>query len=145
MNCRRKTNDASSITNWYINLFSLLSVFIILLHLLESSLRKLRCKDYPPLPNDQKFVIPTVYQRTYANRKFLIYDKRRTAYSGRLLIFLSDEQKQVLFHSDVLFADGIFKVLPKLFQQLYVIHGFQDGEGMCFFQYVFMLHLYISI
>lgn len=76
--------------------------------------------------------MPTVYQETYSKDRFLIYDKRKTASGGRLMIFASDEQLNVLFHSNVLFADGTFKVSPKLFEQLYVIHGMQDGEGINF-------------
>lgn len=82
------------------------------------------------IPTDQKFVIPEAYQETYANERFLLYDKRKSAYGGRLLIYASDEQLKVLFHSDILFADGTFKVAPKLFEQLYVIHGMENGEGM---------------
>ena len=70
-----------------------------------------------------------------------MYDKRKSDYGGRLLIFSSDEQLRVLLQSDVLFADGTFRVAPKLFEQLYVIHGFQHGECKDFF-----LHrLYISV
>ncbi|CAF2712388.1 unnamed protein product [Rotaria sp. Silwood2] len=101
---------------------------------IESGLYKLRRKRYPPIPTDQKFIIPAVYQETYSNSRFLIYDKRKSSYGGRLLIFASDEQLNVLFHSEVLFADGTFKVSPTLFEQLYVLHGLQNGEVMpvCF-------------
>ena len=102
---------------------------IILSYFLESGLYKLRRKRYPPIPTDQKFIIPAVYQETYANSRFLIYDKRKSAYGGRLLIFASDEQLQVLFHSEVLFEDGTFKVCPTLFEQFYVLHSLQNGEG----------------
>jgi len=97
--------------------------------LLELGLHKLRRKALPPLPHDQKFIMPTVYQETYSHQQFLIYDKRRTVYGGRLMIFASDEQLNVLHHSDVLFADGTSKVSPSLFDQLYVLHGMENGEG----------------
>jgi hypothetical protein len=48
----------------------------------------------------------------------------------RLMIFASEEQLNVLFRSDTLFADGTFKVSPKLFEQLYLIHGMENGEGI---------------
>ncbi len=70
-----------------------------------------------------------VYQETYSHQKFLIYDKRKNAYRGRLMIFASEEQLNVLYQLDTLFADGTFKVSPKLFEQLYVIHGMENGEG----------------
>ncbi|CAF4161369.1 unnamed protein product [Rotaria magnacalcarata] len=101
---------------------------------IESGLHKLRRKSLPPIPQNQKFLLPPVYQETYSHQKFLIYDKRKTIYGGRLMIFASDEQLNVLYGSDVLFADGTFKVSPKLFEQLYVLHGMQNGEAIpvCF-------------
>ncbi|CAF4438493.1 unnamed protein product, partial [Rotaria sp. Silwood2] len=95
---------------------------------IESGLHKLRRKSLPPIPQNQKFLVPPVYEETYSHQKFLIYDKRKTIYGGRLMIFASDEQLNVLYGSDVLFADGTFKVSPKLFEQLYVLHGMQNGE-----------------
>ena len=83
----------------------------------------------PPIPLGQKFVIPDEYKMTYANERFLLYDKRKSVYGGRLIIFSSEEQLKVLLKADVLFADGTFKIAPKLFEQLYVIHGFHHGEG----------------
>ncbi|CAF1508032.1 unnamed protein product, partial [Rotaria sordida] len=76
---------------------------------LESGLHKLRRKSLPPLRQDQKFVVLPVYQETYSHQKFLIYDKRKSAYGGRLMIFASEEQLDVLYQSDILFADGTFK------------------------------------
>ena len=98
--------------------------------ILESGLHKLRRKTAPPLPQDQKFVVSASYRETYSKENFLIYDKRKSAYGGRLMIFASDQQLNVLYNSSVLFADGTFKVTPTLFEQLYVLHGMQDGEGM---------------
>ncbi|CAF5141655.1 unnamed protein product, partial [Rotaria socialis] len=40
----------------------------------------------------------------------------------------SEEQLNVLFNSETIFADGTFKVSPKLFDQLYVLLGIQHGE-----------------
>jgi hypothetical protein len=36
----------------------------------------------------------------------------------------------------MLFADGTFKVAPKLFEQLYVIHGLENGEGKCIYIFI---------
>ena len=81
-------------------------------------------------------------KQTYSKDQFLLYDKRKSDYGGRLLIFSSDEQLRVLLQSDVLFADGTFRVAPKLFEQFYVIHGFQHGVCKDFFfvdyTYLFM-------
>ncbi|CAF1416309.1 unnamed protein product [Adineta ricciae] len=67
---------------------------------IESGLQKLSRKALPPLPQTQKFDLPLVYQETYSHQKFLIYDKRKTIYGGRLMIFASEEQLSVLYHSD---------------------------------------------
>ncbi len=41
---------------------------------------------------DQKFIISDEYKQMYGNEQFLLYDKRKSAYGGRLLIFASEEQ-----------------------------------------------------
>ena len=51
------------------------------------------------------------------------------AYSGSLLIFVSDEQLRVLFHSEVLYTDGTFKMSPTLSEQLYVLHGLPNEQS----------------
>jgi hypothetical protein len=56
-------------------------------------------------------------------------------------MFASREQLKVLLHSNVLFADGTFKVSPKLFEQLYVIHGLANEEGR--YKYIY-IYTYIS-
>ena len=57
-------------------------------------------------------------------------------------LFSSEEQLKVVLHYDLVFADGTFNVALKLFEQLYVIHKFQNGEG----RLVFLLwRLYISV
>ncbi|CAF1635721.1 unnamed protein product, partial [Adineta ricciae] len=101
---------------------------------IESGIHKLRRKAVPPIPHDQKFIMPSVYLETYSKEPFLIYDKRKNQYGGRLMIFSSPEQLNVLSHSDILFADGTFRVSPLLFEQLYVLLAIQH-EGavpVCF-------------
>ncbi|CAF3515474.1 unnamed protein product, partial [Rotaria sp. Silwood2] len=71
--------------------------------ILESGLHKTRRRALPPVPHDQKFVVPPVYLETYSKERFLIYDKRKSQYGGRLMMFASPEQLDVLFHSDILF------------------------------------------
>ena len=95
----------------------------------------MRRKALPPLPRDQKFIIPPIYKETYAKEQFLIYDKRKGAYGGRLIMFASPEQLNALFNSDTLFADGTFKISPKLFDQLYILLDIQHGEGMTIYPF----------
>ncbi|CAF1094513.1 unnamed protein product [Rotaria sp. Silwood1] len=44
---------------------------------IESGLHRVRRKALPPLPHDQKFTMPLLYQETYSKENFLIYDKRK--------------------------------------------------------------------
>jgi len=130
--------------------FSFRDSHFIYYFFLESGLHKLRRKALPPLPVDQLFVIPPVYQNTYDDEPFLIYDKRKSHYGGRLLMFASEEQLNVLFQSEVLFADGTFKVCPKLFEQLYVILAITNGEGRFFrngslYLLLSLFHMFLAV
>ena len=49
------------------------------------------------------------------------------------MLFTSDEQLNGLFNSNTLLAGGTFRVSPKLFEQLYVLHGIQHGECVYIF------------
>ena len=100
---------------------------------LESGLQKYRRKALPPIRTDHKFIISDDYKQTCSNGQFRLYDKRKSAYRRRLILFSSEEQFKVLLQLDVLFADGTCKVAPKLFEQLHVIHGFQNGEDRLVF------------
>ncbi|CAF1454116.1 unnamed protein product, partial [Adineta steineri] len=92
-------------------------------------MHKVRRKALSPLLCDQKCTMTSVYMETYPNERLLIYDKRKSTCGGCLIMFASDEQLNVLFNSDVLFADGTFKISPKLFVQLCICVGMQHGEG----------------
>ena len=46
------------------------------------------------------------------------------------MIFASDEQLNILYDLDALFTDGTVKISPKLFEQLYVLHGMPNGESI---------------
>ena len=85
------------------------------------------CTDEANLSLDHGF--PDEYRMTYASEQFLLYDRRKSAYGGRLIMFSLEEQLKVLLQSNVIFADGAFIVAPKLFEQLHVIHEFYHGEG----------------
>ena len=54
--------------------------------------------------------------------RFLLYDNGRAAIR-RIVVYASDVNLEVLCDSDGIFMDGNFKCAPKLFMQLYVIHG----------------------
>ena len=55
-------------------------------------------------------------------RRFLLHDNGPNA-QRRVIVYASDEELQLLCDTDTIFMDGTFKTAPKLFLQLYVIHG----------------------
>jgi hypothetical protein len=69
-------------------------------------------------------------------RPFLLYDNGTDA-TERLLIFSTEEHLHLLGRSETLFMDGTFDVAPKIFAQLYVVHG-QVGVSTCPLLYALM-------
>jgi len=70
------------------------------------------------------------------NQQFLQLDNGKDA-EERLLIFATDESLKLLADSNAWFLDGTFSVVPKIFSQLYVIHG-QVGQQRCPLVYALM-------
>lgn len=58
-------------------------------------------------------------------------EDRLLLHSGgdNFLIFATNEQLRALHRSEFWVGDGTFEKCPKLFAQLYVLHGFINGEG----------------
>ena len=80
-----------------------------------------------PLNREAIPVIPQHYCETEDEQNFLIFDSG-VADPDRILIFSSEQQLQFLSISDHWFADGTFKVCPKVFFQVYTIHAEQGGK-----------------
>lgn len=95
----------------------------------ESGLLKSRRKMYPPLPSDQNFLLPDFISRTVDSSRFLLSDQRDSRFGGRLLVFSSEIQMDLLLQADVLMADGTFRSCPRLFEQVYVIMAVKDTTG----------------
>ena len=72
--------------------------------------------------------IPEVYTRTSKGEPFLLYDSGSDAENTRIIIFGTQSNLATLNTSSIWLADGTFKVAPKLFLQLYVIHGLKGGQ-----------------
>ncbi|CAF4025458.1 unnamed protein product [Rotaria sordida] len=78
--------------------------------------------DLPKLPFDKNFnIIPASLTTTFKNEKFLQFDSGPGDH--RLLIFASINQLRILEGTEEILIDGIFKVTPIIFTQLYTIHG----------------------
>ena len=71
--------------------------------------------------------IPEEFTKT-SKDLFLIYDSGST--DGRLLIFATQSNRNILAHSEHWYADGAFKTMPPIFAQLYTVHGVKSGTIM---------------
>ena len=78
---------------------------------LGRSLSRVRQKNLPPIPNSSSFIIPDTYTRDYLDRdRLLLHDSADPKFqfnspdniqpSGRILIWSSDNQLQLLFNSE---------------------------------------------
>ncbi|CAF4553019.1 unnamed protein product, partial [Didymodactylos carnosus] len=77
--------------------------------------------DLPKIPHDKTFdQIPDKLATTKRNSKFLQFDSGPG--NGRLLIFSSVDQLQLLDNCEELLVDGTFKVTSTIFYQLYTMH-----------------------
>ncbi|CAF3026468.1 unnamed protein product [Rotaria sp. Silwood2] len=86
-------------------------------------------KDIPTEPKTfADIVIPSKFQCTSANQQFLLYDNND--HHNRLLIFASKEQLDILNGCESWHCDGTFAVAPKLFEQMYSIHGLFRGKTL---------------
>ncbi|CAF4361066.1 unnamed protein product [Rotaria sp. Silwood2] len=65
--------------------------------------------------------IPLNFQNIVTNQKFVLYDNND--HNRRLLIFASKEQLDFFNGCESWQCDGTFAVSPKLFDQMYSIHG----------------------
>ena len=63
--------------------------------------------------------------KTNNGDKFLMFDSGPV--DNRMLIFSTDRNLQFLSTCSNLYADGTFKTVPSLFEQLYTIHGLKNG------------------
>ncbi len=71
-----------------------------------------------------------LYQRTWSGEQFIIADIKRRRVGGRLIMFGSNEQIDLLLNSNIWFCDGTFKTRPLLFEQVYIIQCLVDDEGI---------------
>ena len=85
--------------------------------------RARRAENVHPEPTSlDALQIPEAYTRTNKGEPFLLYDSGSVAENSRIIIFGTQCNVETLNTSSVWLADGTFKVAPKLFYQLYVIH-----------------------
>ena len=82
----------------------------------------------PPAPAHRENMpdLPQVHRTTANGDPFLVYDSS-VGDEERIFVFASQDALQVLANSQHWYAVGTFSVCPKIFFQLYAIHGRRDG------------------
>ncbi|CAF4155912.1 unnamed protein product, partial [Rotaria sordida] len=96
----------------------------------QRSIQRIRKdNDIPKEPTSYaEIVIPVKFQLTSSNQQFLLYDNNDN--DNRILIFASPDQLDLLNRCEVWHCDGTFAVAPKLFEQMYTVHGLIDGKTL---------------
>lgn len=89
-----------------------------------------RANMFPPLPSDQTFAIPKQFSQTSRSESIIVYDGHKKKYDGRLLLFSTDELLQQLCKTEVILVDGTFASAHVGFEQVVVIMGMINDEGM---------------
>ncbi|KAK9686123.1 hypothetical protein QE152_g37434 [Popillia japonica] len=80
----------------------------------------------PALPNHrQEIEFQEEFTKTFNGEDFLLYDSGPE--ENRILIFSTRRNLQLLSHW---YADGTFKTVPLLFNQLYTIHGLKENASV---------------
>ena len=83
----------------------------------------------PAIPNCREdIILPTEFTVTETGDNFLMFDSGPIP--NRILIFSTTSNINLLAMSQHWYADGTFKVVPPLFEQLYTIHGLQDNVAV---------------
>lgn len=97
------------------------------------SLRRVRATANPvPMnPTSRDFDIPAEYTTLDGGEKFLFFDSRdHGVTTHRTLIYATEENLSTLETCETWFADGTFDCAPKVFSQLYTIHGEVNRQAL---------------
>ncbi|RNA33573.1 hypothetical protein BpHYR1_012155 [Brachionus plicatilis] len=83
--------------------------------------------EYPPEPKKlSDIVIPDFLKLTLSDQDFLLYDSGEID-DERFFIFSTTDNLKLIENSQI-FADGTFSIAPRLFHQVYTIHGLVHGR-----------------
>ena len=75
----------------------------------------------------EELIIPPEYAFTAKGENFLLYDSRVDP--QRFIIFGIEANVEMLNTSQIWLCDGTFKTAPKLFSQVYCIHGLRVDQS----------------
>lgn len=68
-----------------------------------------------------EIVLDGEFSLTAKGERFLFFDNESE--SNRIVIFATNENLNVLAQCNAIFCDGTFGIVPKMFEQLYTLHG----------------------
>lgn len=98
---------------------------------MKRTIRKVRERKQvaPANPSSREdLVLPNEFTKSEAGETFLLFDSG--VIPNRILIFSTRSNITLLAQSQNWYADGTFKVVPTLFEQLYTIHGLKDNVAI---------------
>lgn len=83
---------------------------------IKKSLRRIRRRNLPPNPTSimELGEIPDIFQRTVTGDRFLIHDSENNL-DGRVLVFSTKRNLELLALSEMWYLDGTFKVILNFF------------------------------
>ena len=90
---------------------------------------KTRRQTTPVIPTSCVFEIPTSYQETLSQKRFLLMDFFLKRGKERVIVYSTEQQLHLLFDSETIFIDGTFLVTPGDFEQVFLIHVQHFGQG----------------
>ncbi|KII73272.1 hypothetical protein RF11_04823 [Thelohanellus kitauei] len=90
------------------------------------NIRQRRNTHYRIPTSTQDFIIPDEFKVTNRGIRFLLDDTQITG--QRVIIFSTDDALNILSQTNSIFFDGTFSVVPDIFYQLFVLHGFIHGQ-----------------
>ncbi|CAF1273072.1 unnamed protein product [Rotaria sordida] len=96
-------------------------VYFLFMFVLGHNLVHNRRKMIPPIPQSCSFLIPDLHTTDYHNKE------RDIRFAGRLLIWSTDVQLNLLFDSQRLHMDGTFCTAPPNFDQMFIIQAISHG------------------
>lgn len=105
--------------------------------LLNRTIQRTREQQRPPAPLNPEtlddLLVTEAYSKTLRGDKFLYFDyKIGTQESSRVLIFTTEKKKNMatLENCETWMADGTFDCVPRIFSQLYTVHGYINRQAL---------------
>lgn len=96
---------------------------------LTRTVRRTRQKKNPQLPipsSRAELVLPEEYTQSNKGKEFLLHDSEGDR--SRFLNFSTTDNLNFLSSCNIWHCDGTFKTVPRIFEQLYTIHGLKNEK-----------------